>query len=137
MRISRSIQIDETPTSASQQITGRVSNFTLQKEIATLRVRFPAFDQQILAHAHRFQIFDVQLSRYRSGSSKPIRLTHHFIEQRSNDTAVNESRCALIIGAKLKTPANSPRIVILLKGKIHSPRIRATTDEAAVRCARR
>ena len=78
----------------------------------------------------------VKLRRHRVNRAEAAHLAHHFIEQRGDDPAVNESRAALVFRAEPKCATNAPRRVVLLERELHAARVCAAAAKAGVRLVR-
>jgi hypothetical protein len=89
-------------------------------QIAALRFKFPALDEQVFVDWHGPQIFNRELGGDRADPSETVRLPHHFVKKSGDDASVDESGTSLVLGANAEGPANPLRGLILLKGELHA-----------------
>src|SRR5271156_122370 len=123
----------EAPASPREQLAGLIANLAHVMQIAPGVPHFVSFNQQVRSRRHRFQIFDGKLRRHRANAAKPADLAHGFVEHGGNNTAVNESRATLILGAQAERATNALRGVVLFEGELHAAVIRAAAAETCVR----
>src|ERR1700726_1761601 len=100
---------------------------------------FPAFHNNFVHYADRFEILDRKFRGYSANFAKPANLSHSFIQQRSNNSAVSHAPATLIPLAQNKSPDDAAPLVVLHESQLHSAFIRAATAKAPIvwiRCQR-
>ncbi len=78
-------------------------------------------------------IFDREFSGYGANILEAVHLAHGFVEDESDDAAVNKTAAALIFGAEAEIASNVLGGVILFEREEHAAGIGAAAAEAGIR----
>ena len=119
------LNYNEASAPSRKQIPCLIANLSNEMQIPSGFFDFICFDQQRRIHRYGLQIFNIQLRSHRAHSAKAADLTHRFVENGGDNSAVNEPGAALIFRAQLERSANALGAVVLLECELHSASVRA------------
>src|SRR5437868_1375297 len=119
--------------SSRQDHAVSISDFSNVKQVSSLLLNFPSLDHDFLLDVDRLQVLDVELRGHRARFAKSADLTHYFVEQCGNNSAVRHTSAALIPLAEYKAANNLALRIVLLKRELHPRFVRAAASKALVR----